>query len=127
MQNGNWVYGGELAYTPGHISFDTLVPEPTYLSRMVDVKGRVCYAAGSLPWDGSLGWSTGQRYFIAPQVTNEPVRTSGPAQGLAVDMLVGQELVDRRMDIDTGDIGGFPILSHEHRVRIIGLRVGFKF
>lgn len=133
LQQGSWVFGGEIAFSNGHVTAETFDPSTTYLDRLLDLKGRVGYAAGRTLFYGILGWSSADRFMNAPQVTNEPIKATGMSLGLGVDYLisdhivVGIEALQRNMAIDQGEIGGFPILSYEHPVRTIGLRLGFKF
>lgn len=130
-QNGNWVFGGELARSTGEITFATLAAE-NYLDGMIDLKGRVGYAAGKVLLYGTVGWSRSERYFSGP-VSNEPIQVDGMSYGLGVDMmvservLVGLEYQRRDLSQGVGDMVGFPNEAYDYNVESVGIRLGFRF
>ena len=131
LQDGGVVYGAELGYSTGKITFAGLLPD-NYLDGMVDLKARIGFATGKVLFYGTLGWASTDRYFAGP-VTNDPISTSGISYGLGIDvmvndrMFVGLEAQQRNLSNDRGDIGGSPNESFDYTVRTVGLRVGFKF
>lgn len=60
LQTGNWVLGGEVAYSAGEIALN-VYPANNYLDGMLELKARVGYAPGKLLWYGTLGWARSDR------------------------------------------------------------------
>lgn len=131
LQSGSLVYGGELAYSSGNTTFPDF-PDGNFLDGMIDLKGRVGYAAGKMLWYGTLGYSRTDRTFAGP-VTNDPLKLDGMSFGVGVDMkvsdrmLVGLEFQQRNLSLEEGEIGGYPTISSDYEVRTIGLRIGYRF
>lgn len=131
LQNGNWVYGAELAYSAGEVGL-VRRPADNYLDGMVDLKARAGYAAGKVLWYGSVGWAQAGRYYAGP-VPNEPVTASGVTYGLGVEALLtdrvfaGIEMQQRDLKIDEGEIGGFLTDREDYDVRTVTLRLGMRF
>lgn len=134
LQSGSLVYGGELAYSSGNTTFPDFpaFPDGNFLDGMIDLKGRVGYAAGKMLWYGTIGYSRTDRTFAGP-VTNDPIKLDGMSFGVGVDMmvsdrmLVGLEFQQRNLSLDEGEIGGFPASSSDYEVKTIGVRIGYRF
>lgn len=131
LQQGNLVYGGELAWGSGDIA-DMVIPQ-NHLGPMLDLKARVGYAMGKTLIYGTLGWTrTGMDALNVP-AANEPFPVTGVAYGLGVDMMVGArmflgaEVLRRDLEIKEGDIPGFPTEYAEHALTTVTLRLGLRF
>jgi len=131
LQSGSLVYGGELAYSLGDTTFPDF-PEGNLLDGMLDLKGRVGYAAGKMLWYGTIGYSRTDRTFAGP-ATNDPLKLDGMSFGVGVDMMVsdrmmvGLEFQQRNLSLKEGEIGGYPMSSNDYEVRTLGVRIGYRF
>jgi len=116
-QNGNFVFGGELAYHA--ISDSELTGTPgTELSSAIDLKGRLGYAAGRVMPYLALGYSS-----ATLDVGADSFDLTGASYGIGVDFLVtdnifvGAEYLQRDL---SGD-------GYEADPSTLGIRVGYKF
>lgn len=124
LQRGNLVYGGELAYSRGNDA--TIVGfTDEHLEEMIDLKGRVGFAANSALIYGVLGYSK-VGYL---EGTTGSQDTSGVNYGLGVDLAVsnrfsvGLEYLARKTDGDTTNPGQ----TRELDLNTVSLRVGLSF
>lgn len=130
-QNGNVVYGGELAVFGGEVDILDF-PTPNWVESLIDLKGRAGYATGNTLIYGVLVYSRADTHFGGP-VTNNPVRGDGFGFGLGVDykfannIIVGAEYLHRKLEIDEGDIGGYPANAVEENLNTLTLRLGYAF
>lgn len=129
-QHGNWVYGGELAYGRSAILVNN---NPVYnIDEIVDVRGRLGYAAGPALIYGSLGWTSAAQSWDG-SVTNSPLRVDGMSFGLGLDMMVSERVfvgveIQRRMHkAEEGELGGYPIVSTETETDTLAMRLGLNF
>lgn len=124
MQNGSFVYGGELAYSKGSKTFATGFPNEN-VSRMVDLKAKLGYSLDRAMVYGILGYSS-LNYDI-PGSGN--FNTNGVNYGLGVDFAVsqnfimGMEYLVRNTSGDTFNAGQ----SADLDVNTFSLRVAYKF
>jgi len=124
-QRNSLVYGGELAYT----SLNDVVPTgfDDEVSRSIDLKGRIGFAANRALFYGVLGYSMAS--YDEGDGDWDP---SGINYGLGVDFLatnrltVGLEYLARDL---TGDNPNPLLVDQEVDINLdtISLRVGFKF
>jgi len=125
MQRGALVYGGELAFSKGNDTFATGFPTEN-VDRIIDLKGRVGYAANKALFYGAVGFSS-MKYDV-PVISNS-FTTSGLNYGLGVDFAVtdrvtmGLEYLARKTEGDTFNVGQTADLD----VNTITFRVGFSF
>ena len=134
LQKGSLVYGGEIAFSSGNTTFPDFpsFPDGNFLDGMIDLKGRVGYAAGKMLWYGTIGYSRTDRTFAGP-VTNDPIKLDGMSFGLGVDVMIsdrltaGLEFQQRNLSNDEGEIGGYPAISNDYEVRTVGVRIGYRF
>lgn len=122
MQRNNVVYGAELAFNAGEINS---VAFPTQgVDRLIDLKGRVGYAAGPGLVYGVLGYST-NRAFVSGGSSNG----SGYSLGVGYDyqlndaFTLGGEILSRKMQNDANAA----ILEVKPDVSTFTLRAGMKF
>lgn len=126
LQNGRYVYGGEVSYLSGDATVEAFASEYT---DMIDLKARVGYALGDALIYGVVGYSVGSWF----EITGSPVETIQPAginYGVGVDYLVtnsifvGAEYLARDLSDDFVDNPGF---SLETSVQSVQLRAGWNF
>jgi outer membrane immunogenic protein len=128
VQRGALVYGGEFAFSSGEISVDG-VDAANFVDGIVDLKGRIGYATGSVLFYGTLGYAMADLHFASAPTAD----ASGFSYGVGVDMMVtdrifgGIEYQRRSLDVDEGDIVGFPTYTYKHDVDSIALRIGMRF
>ncbi|MCU0825855.1 MAG: porin family protein [Tabrizicola sp.] len=121
-QNGSLVYGGELAYQSAAVDLDALPGQG--FDQLVDLKGRLGYAAGPVLFYGVLGYSS-NRYAI-PEGTS---RGDGPAFGLGLDyqlserVMLGAEYMSRSMK--NGLSGG--VNPVESDISTLSVRMALRF
>ncbi|UPH70844.1 porin family protein [Abyssibius alkaniclasticus] len=126
IQRGNFVLGGEVAYTAGPTTLE--VDGDTY-SDFFDLKGRIGYAMNRVMVYGVVGWSTATRNETT---TATATSGSGFSYGAGVDVLVtdrifvGVEYLTRQLngDYDQFYYSGY---AFENASRAISLRAGFSF
>lgn len=122
IQRNNIVYGGELAFHSGEIKSAAFADQG--IDRLMDLKGRVGYAAGPGLVYGVLGFSTNRAY--AGGSTSDG---SGYSLGIGYDyqindaFTIGGELLSRKMQNDATAA----ILELEPDVSTFTLRAGMKF
>lgn len=122
MQAGNLVYGGELAYQTGDVYLVGSTNQG--IDRLVDLKGRLGYAAGPALIYGVLGYSSNNYFY---QSSDSP--GGGAAYGVGVDYqlsertFIGAEYLRRDMHNDEA----IPITEIEPSVSTLSLRLGMKF
>lgn len=123
QQQGNLVYGGELALgrTNG-LCFADYPAECT--DNFVDLKGRIGFAAGSALVYGVLGMSKAEYDYVGTDYS-----LTGLAYGVGVDyafggkFFAGGEVLRRNLENDNFDGGD----RTEHDFTSVSLRVGMKF
>ncbi|MBA3911495.1 MAG: hypothetical protein C0524_16865 [Rhodobacter sp.] len=124
IQRGNLVYGGELAYSRGNDATIVGYPDEN-LESMIDIKGRLGFAANKALFYGVLGYSQVGYYetFLGSQ------DTSGFAYGAGVDFAVsnrftlGLEYLARKTDGDTTNPGQ----TRDLDLNTVALRVSLSF
>ena len=122
LQRNSTVYGVELAFQSGDIKSAAFPSQG--ISPMLDLKGRLGYAAGSGLIYGVLGYSTNEAF-----VTGATSDGSGVSYGIGYDykindaILIGGELMSRKMQNDATA----PILEVEPDISTFSLRAGMKF
>jgi opacity protein-like surface antigen len=128
VQNGALVYGGEFSYSMGKITFPGF-DDRNFIDGIIDLKGRVGYATGKLLIYGTLGYTMADQDFLDAPAAD----ADGFSYGIGVDMMVsdrlfaGLEYLRRNLDVEEGDIVGFPDFSYENELDTISLRVGMRF
>jgi outer membrane immunogenic protein len=122
LQRNSMVYGAELAYQTADITSEAFPGQG--IDRLIDLKGRVGYAAGPGMFYGLLGYSA-NRAFV-PGATSDG---SGVSYGVGYDykindaFTIGGEYLNRDMQNDeTADI-----LELEPDVSTFTLRAGMRF
>jgi outer membrane immunogenic protein len=129
IQRGALVYGGELAINSVDGSDLTGFAGLAEISEMMDIKGRVGYAAGSFLVYGVLGYSVGTYDNDIPAGDDE-WDISGQNYGIGVDyaftsnFIVGAEYLVRDVEGDNPAGGGQTI---EVDYDSISFRVAYKF
>lgn len=131
MQSGNLVYGAEIAFGSG----DVLIGGSSiyYIDQVLDIRGKVGYAAGKVLVYGTLGMTKADQHWEDGVVTNSPVRVDGLSWGLGADLAVTDRvfvgLAYQRVTLvaEEGDIGGFPLVETNDDLETISLRIGMKF
>lgn len=126
LQNGQVVYGGEIAFTPLEVSSDE-----HSLSRrnFFDLKGKVGYAVGDILTYATIGYSTAT---LKEAPGNVDVTTDGFSYGVGIDYMVsgqffvGAEYLKRNLETDYTS-SGFPDYTGEADNFSIALRVGMTF
>lgn len=123
-QNGNMVYGAELAFGNSSIS-DVDFPEESY-EQTLDLKGRVGYAAGRGLYYGVLGYSRDEYYRDGASIKSTG---GGVLFGVGVDYMmtdkvfVGAEYLRRNLKNDAN----VDYIDLESDIDTLSLRVGMKF
>jgi outer membrane immunogenic protein len=130
IQRGALVYGGEIAFGSGS---DTALPCCVGFSevsdQMIDLKGRVGYATGSLLVYGVLGYSMGE-YDNIIGTPGEQWDISGLNYGIGVDYaftnnwIVGAEYLVRDLD---GDDPAGSAQTVQVNYDSISIRFAYKF
>jgi outer membrane immunogenic protein len=122
LQRNSIVYGAELAYQSGDINSEAFAQG---IDQLVDLKGRVGYAAGSGLVYGVLGYSA-NRAFVSTGDTSDG---DGFSLGIGYDyqindaFTVGAEYLNRQMKNDaTGTIREL-----EPDISTFSLRAGMRF
>lgn len=125
--NGDWVYGGEIAYTPGIDVSDggTSFYSGMGLSDVVDFKGRLGRVFGKTLAYGSIGYTVSG--------VNASGDTSSHANGLNFGIgvehpignraFIGAEIMRRSLDVDPG----LYIFSDSVNVNSASVRFGMRF
>ena len=122
MQQNNVVYGAELAFHAGEIRSAAFPNQG--IDRLMDLKGRVGYAAGPGLVYGVLGYST-NRVFGAGTTSDG----SGYSLGMGYDyqindaFTIGGEILSHKMQNDPNA----PLLAVEPDISSFTLRAGMKF
>jgi outer membrane immunogenic protein len=122
LQRDSMVYGAELAFNSGDINSQAFPSQG--VTPMIDLKGRVGYAAGRGMAYGVLGYSTNEAF-----VTGATSDGSGLSYGLGYDyqindaFTIGGEFLSRKMQNDA--TAG--ILEVEPDISTFSLRAGMKF
>jgi outer membrane immunogenic protein len=125
VQSGALVYGGELAYQNSSVDLVSTAPFVQEYEQLIDLKGRIGYASGSLLAYGVLGYSWND-YNL-----NNTASSSGDgfAYGLGLDyrvsetVFVGAEYLHRSMDNDAV----FGINALDADLSTFSLRLGLAF
>ena len=123
MQNGSLVYGGELAYSRGNDTYAEGYPLEN-VDQMIDLKGRLGYAANNALFYGVLGYSS-----IKYKEVLGGYRTNGINYGLGVDyavsnrVTIGIEYLVRNTDGSSQNLGQTANLD----VNTVTLRLGYSF
>jgi outer membrane immunogenic protein len=130
IQRGALVYGGEIAFGSGSgTTLPCCVGVSEVSDQMIDLKGRVGYATGSLLVYGVLGYSMGE-YDDIIGTPGEQSDISGLNYGIGVDYaftnnwIVGAEYLVRDLDGDNPTSGGGTVQVDYDS---ISLRVAYKF
>ncbi len=129
FQNGNFVYGGELAYS----SVSDMVLAPVVnggddtLDSMVDLRGRLGYATGNALFYGALG------YAWADTTINgtDSASADGMSLGVGVDYLVNDQFF-LGLDYTSRDLSGTNenpanTFDFDTTVNTVSLRLGLSF
>ena len=125
FQRGNLVYGGELSYASVSDATILLGGGDDSLDSLLDLRGRVGFAAGKALIYGALGYSRGDLTINAA----DGATLSGTSVGLGADfmvtqrVLVGLDYTSRKMD-GRNDLNTFDL---ETNVDTVGFRVGLSF
>ena len=126
LQNGNIVYGGEIAYHNNSDFF--VVPgfgNDDVIDSMIDLRGRIGYVVGDAMVYGAVGYSFGdyeEPYGFLAEM-------SGPSVGIGADYKVTENLFvggDYTMRMLEGEGGEFD-LDTAANVSTFTLRVGYSF
>ncbi len=123
VQNGSLVYGGELAYSRGNDTYAEGYPLEN-VDQMIDLKGRLGYAANNALFYGVLGYSS-----IKYKEVLGGYRTNGINYGLGVDyavsnrVTIGIEYLVRNTDGSSQNLGQTANLD----VNTVTLRLGYSF
>ncbi len=126
MQRGNLVFGGELAVSNGSDTYATGFPLEN-IDRVIDLKGKVGFAADRVMFYGALGVSKLDYEFSTAPALNYSTR--GVSYGLGVDyalterFTMGLEYLARKTD---GDVP-FAGLTSDIDLNTVSLRAGFSF
>jgi len=126
VQNGNFVFGGEISYMVGEL----LAPDDSFYDNLLDVKARAGYAAGSALIYGTAGYSTYDISELYAAPDSDPL--TGFGYGVGFDMMVtekifvGLEYFTRAIE---GDLTypTDPNWSIEGNATTITARVGMNF
>lgn len=125
MQRGNFVFGGELAYSRGNDIYAEGFPLEN-VGTIIDLKGKVGFARDRAMFYGVLGLSKAKYEFATSSALN--FDTTGLGYGLGVDVavtqrvVVGVEYMARKTD---GDFAGTDDTDLD--VNTFSLRVGLSF
>jgi opacity protein-like surface antigen len=121
MQRGNFVYGGELAFGKIRDVIDPAFPGSQY-DRVLDLKGRLGFAADRALFYGVLGYSD------APfDDSGVEFDTKGLVAGLGVDFAVSQRLTMGLEYLARDLSADIPGISLDSSVDSLALRVGLSF
>jgi opacity protein-like surface antigen len=128
VQNGNFVYGGELGYNSVSdvVSAGAGTINESTFDSMLDLRGRLGYAVGNALFYGALGYAWGDATIAASDVSAD-----GWTFGLGVDYLVseavfvGLDWTGRNLD-GTYDVGGGEV-DFDTSLNTLSLRVGLTF
>lgn len=126
-QNGQVVYGGELAYSPGDV--DDPASHSIVHSKYLDLKGRVGYATDPVLFYGVLGYSWANM-VESPGNVDETIK--GLNYGLGVEyqlnnrVFIGAEYLRRNLDVDYTS-SGFPTFTGDVASKSFSLRLGMIF
>ena len=128
VQNGSFVYGGELAY--GKVS-DTFIPgfsDDDEIEFVLDLKARAGFAANRVLFYGVLGYSKSN--YVEPGVTPREFDLDGMAYGLGAELAVSQRFVVG-LEYLTRDLSGTasddPTVTGDVNLDTLSLRVGVSF
>lgn len=130
MQNGQYVYGGELAFSNLDTADPTGLGHSQTNEQYLDLKGRFGFAAGRALIYGILGYS---RVTSRESAGNVDISTNGLNYGIGLDYLVSDRFflgieVLQRKSLE-GDYGpsGFPGWTFETDSRSVTVRAGMTF
>ncbi|WP_235820184.1 outer membrane protein [Phaeovulum veldkampii] len=128
FQSGNWVYGGELAYTKADLSLETYVGGTAEFTDFFDIKARLGYSFDRFMPYGTIGYMNGN-------LDNTGVFGFSDIEGQVYGVGVEYKISDRvfagleylRRDIDgKGGTGPLPI-NLESDIDTLSLHVGMRF
>lgn len=119
-QKGNWVFGGELAYSNPNQAVSGF-PGAT-LEDVFDVKARVGYATGNALFYGVIGrsWSTFSEALIS-------IDQSGMNYGIGVDYALGKHTILGLEYLNRDLSGGNLASTIKSDADSISVRLGWKF
>lgn len=128
FQNGNLVYGAELAHvTYNDVTFTII---PTYkMETTTDLKGRLGHAWNRIEVHAILGYSKGDFSLSVPGIS-ATYKPKGFSYGLGLDyaatdrITVGLEYLARKMQADAPNPG---FSNADFDIDTVSLRVGFNF
>lgn len=122
LQRNNLVYGAEIAFNSGEIESAAFPTQGIEL--LMDLKGRLGYAAGAGMVYGVLGYSTNEAF-----ATSGTSDGSGFSLGIGYDyqfndaFVIGGEFLSRKMQNDETDA----LLELEPDISTFSLRASMKF
>lgn len=125
MQRGNFVFGGELAYSRGNDIYAEGFPAEN-VGTMIDLKGKAGFARDRAMFYGVLGLSKAVYEFN--DSTGDSFDTTGVGYGLGVDVAVTQRVnlgIEYMARKTKGDFGGADDADLD--VNSLSLRVGLSF
>lgn len=128
MQNGNVVFGAEVAYSP-FTADDPAGAHSGTRKGYFDLKGRLGYTFGQALVYGLVGYS---HATTIESPGNVDIDTDGMNIGLGLDYRVGErafvgvEIIQRSMDGDY-TASGFPGWTFDSRSQAVSVRAGFSF
>mgnify|MGYP001820791062 CR=1 FL=1 len=118
-QNGNFVYGGEFRY----LSFSDVSVFNFEIDDVLDVRGRVGYAAGSFLFYGALGWSWANTSVAASNGNLDGMNYGvGIEYNVTERVMLGLDYTARNMD---GDFS--PNAAYDGDVETVTFRIGMRF
>ncbi len=126
LQNGSFVYGGELAYGFGSATSAPGTVDPNDISKVIDLKARAGYAADKFMVYGILGYSRSE-FDVITNTTGDEGTLAGISYGIGVDyaistnFVIGAEYLARNLD---GSIQGTSI---ETDMNSLSLRASYRF
>ena len=125
MQNGAMVYGVELAYSVGELSFDGYPDD--FINSFFDAKVRVGYAAGQALIYAVAGGTAGQ--YIEEE---DPyfIDFTGINYGVGVDYKINDKMfagIEYLMRDVGGEYRDYPLERGDFQTQSIQARIGYKF
>ncbi|MDM7930881.1 outer membrane beta-barrel protein [Tabrizicola sp.] len=127
LQRGRVVYGAELAYSSVNDAILVGAGGDDSLDSLLDLRGRIGFAAGKALVYGAVGYSRGE---LTVNGTDSP-SVSGTSLGLGVDFMLGQrafvgiDYTSRNLSGTNDNPGN--TFDIDTTVNSVGLRVGLSF
>jgi outer membrane immunogenic protein len=122
VQNGNLVYGGELALTDASVMDLIDFPTFAFASPVVDVKGRVGYATGQFLVYGALG-------LTSMKVTDSALDFDGTGFniGAGVDYMISDQFIVGAEYLSRQTTGNDGSQGFDLKLDTLTIRAAYKF